>query len=149
MIQCEAGANAREQTCAQPSDNHHHTVRDAHGAYLYWGLRADLQWRLTVDIRWPAQPLISPANGRGHPTPPRTSASMQSPPSRGMLHGPDRSGHMVCRRNKRIDQRQPQSTGGARTGMLDRHDPRPVARTRPGSLLQGDSCHGVRCKTIP
>ena len=60
----------------------------------------------------PPRPTISPANGRGHPAPPRTSASMQSPPSRGVLHGPDRSGRVACGRNKHIDQRQPQHTGG-------------------------------------
>ena len=34
-----------------------------------------------------------------------TSTSMQPPPSRGMLHSPDRSGRMAYGRNKCIDQR--------------------------------------------
>ena len=74
---------------------------------------------------------------------------MQPPPSRGMLYGPDRSGRMAYGQNKRIDQRQPQSTGGARAGMRGRRDPQPVARARPGSSVQGDSCRGNRSKTIP
>ena len=39
--------------------------------------------------------------------------------------------------------------GGARMGMRDRRDPRPVAGTQPESSVQGDSCCGVRCKSIP
>ena len=46
-----------------------------------------------------------------------TSASMQPPPSRGMLYGQDRLGRMAYGWNKRIDQRQLQSAGGARAGM--------------------------------
>jgi len=38
--------------------------------------------------------------------------------------------------------------GGIRTGMRDRCDPRPVAGIWPRSLLQGDSCHCIRCKSI-
>ena len=51
--------------------------------------------------------------------------------------------------NKRVDQRQTPSAMGARTGMRDQRDSRPVARTWPGSPVLGDSCRDVRCKSIP
>ena len=133
----------------QLCDNHHRTVRDAQSAPLHSGLRTDLQWRLTIDLHSPPWLPVSLANGRGHSTPPRTSAFMQWPLSRGVLHSSDHSGCVACRRNKCIDQRQPQSTGGARTGMRDRRDPHPVAGTWPESSVQDDSCHGVQSKAIP
>ena len=52
------------------------------------------------------------------------------------MHGPDRSGSVACGRNKRIDQHRPQSTRGARTGMQNGRDPRPIAGTWPGSSVQ-------------
>ena len=75
--------------------------------------------------------------------------NLRSPPSGRKRHGPDRLGCMAYGLNKRIDQRQPQSDAGARTGMRGRHDSRPVAGTRPWSSVQGDSYRGVRSKTIP
>ena len=117
----------------------YHTVWDVHGAHLYSRLRADLQRRLTVDLHSLPQPPISPENGRGDPVPPRTSISMQSPPSRGVLHGSDRSGCMACRQNKRIGQHRSQKDEGARMGMQDQRDPRPVAGTRPGCSVQDKS----------
>ena len=82
----------------------------------------------------------------GHPAPlPRCSGHQAEV----QMHGSDRSGRVVNGRNKHIDQRQPQVAGGARMGMHDRRDPRPVAGTQPGSSLWGGSYRGVRSKTIP
>ena len=72
-----------------------------------------------------------------------------APPPRCSRHQAGANARPRLLGNKPIDQCQPQSAWGARTGMQDRRDPRPVARTRPGSSVQGDSCCGVRCKTIP
>ena len=65
----------------------------------------------------------------GHQYLPQTTEvipCLLSPPPRcsrhraeAQMHGPDRSGHVACRRNKRIDQHHPQSAGGAQTGMQD------------------------------
>ena len=118
--------------------SYHRIVRDAHGAHLCSGRPVGSQWRLTVDSRSLSWPPMSHADGR-HP-----SAPMQPPPSRGMLYGPDRSGRMASGWDKSIDQHQPHSASGARTGMRDRRGPRPVAGARPGCSVQGDSYHGVR-----
>ena len=65
-----------------------------------------------------------------------------------MLYGPDRSGCMAYGWDKCIDQRQLQHAGGARVGMQDWRGPRPVAGARPGSLVKGNSYHGVQSETI-
>ena len=124
---------------------YHCTVWGTNSAPLHSGLHAGPRRRLTVDSS-----LTSTATNisRGRQTSSRTSASMQLPPSRGMLYDPDRPGHMAYGRSKHIDRRQPQRAGGARADMRDRRGPRPVARARPRSWVQGDSYRGVRSETI-
>ena len=58
-----------------------------------------------------------------------------------VLRGLDHSDRVALGRAEHVNSTNRSSPGVPRTGMRDRHDPRPVARTRPGSLVQGSgSC---------
>ena len=124
------------------------------GGVCVWWCRCvvvDMSYRMFTTASYHQSLLTTMATNvsRGWQTSSRTSASIQLPPSRGVLYGLDRSGRMACGRSGRIDQRQPQHAGGAPAGMRDWRGLRPVTGARPGSSVQGDSDRGLQSETIP
>ena len=79
--------------------------------------------------------------------PPCTSALMQSPPNRSVLYGPDRSGHMACKRDKRVDNAN-HSLPGVPERACRNDATGPVTRTWAVSSVQGNSYRGFQCKAI-
>ena len=119
MIQSEAGANARSQTRVQPRDYHHHTVRTRMVhifirvcALIYNGILPSTFTRHLGKQYLPQTAEVIPCLLAPPPRCSRHQAEAQ-------MHGPDCLSRVACGRNKRIDQCQPQSAGGARTSMQD------------------------------
>ena len=123
---------------------YHRTERGMNSTHLHSGLRIDYNgilpshctgrawctflfgsahWFTTASYRRFWHATVSTNVSRGRQASSCTSASMQLPPSRGMLFGPDRSGCVAYGRDKRIDRRQPQHARGAQAGMRDQSIP--------------------------
>jgi len=89
----------------------------------------------------PPRPPTSPVHGKNHLA---HLHRYNSPPQRGVLHGPGHSDHMSYWRS-RGQAKCVVSTGHVSPWVprgRDRHDPRPVARTRQGRAAR-DEGHGV------
>ena len=105
-----------------------------HGAPFHSNLRANLQRHLTLlNLRSPKAHHLDqqhlPHTGKIITcllTPPHR---YRLPPSRGMLHGPGRSGHKVRGRVRRVGSTGCVSPRMPRIGAWDRRDPCPVIRT--------------------